>query len=111
MFRRDKHGTVDVICSDEALVGERLEELERLLQACLDQGQPHVVLDLHGSPIIDSAGLELLVDTQQGYQRCGGTLKLAAPNLLCKEILDVSGVAEYFEIHKDVKQAVGSFLR
>lgn len=111
MFERNTLGTIDVVRGDDALVSEHLKQLSDLLEECLEQGQARAVLDMRDAPLIDSAGLELLLDAQTDFQRRGGALKLAAVNPLCKEILSVSGVANHFEIHSDVKAAVGSFVQ
>jgi anti-anti-sigma factor len=111
MFERDTQGTIDVIRGDDALVSEHLERLSNLLEECLDKGPPRAVLDMRDASLIDSAGLELLLDAQTDFQRRGGALKLAAPSPLCKEILALCGVAEHLEIYSDAKTAVGSFAR
>jgi anti-anti-sigma factor len=68
------------------------------------------VLDLHGVAIVDSAGLELLLDAQEEYQRMGGAMKLANPGALCSEVLKVTGVGARFEVFGDTGSAVRSFL-
>ena len=102
-------GAVDVLRGDDAMTSERLQLLSDLLEECLEQGQPRVVLDMQHVPLIDSAGLELLLDTQTDFQQRGGALKLAAVNALCEEILQISGVANQVEIHNEISRAVGSF--
>jgi anti-anti-sigma factor len=111
MYERRTQGTIDVIRGDDPLVIEQLDQLSGLLDECLGKGQPRAVLDMREAPLIDSAGLELLLDAQADFQRRGGALKLAAPNPLCKEILTVCGLAEQLEIYTDTKTAVGSFAR
>ena len=111
MFERSTQGTIDIVRGGDALISERLAQLSELLEECLEQGQPRAVLDMRDAPLIDSAGLELLLDTQIDFQRRGGVLKLAAVNPLCEEILSLSGVASHFEIHSNVKTAVGSFVQ
>ena len=70
-----------------------------------------VVLNLKETPLIDSAGLEALLDVQERLQERGGQVKLASANPLCREILRITGVAEHFETYPDVKGAVGSFVQ
>ena len=111
MFKRETRGTIDVVRGNDALISQRLQQLSDLLEECLEQGQPRAVLDMREAPLIDSAGLELLLDAQTDFQRRGGDLKLAAVNPLCEEILSISGVADHFEIHSDVKAALGSFVQ
>jgi len=111
MFERTKQGAVDVICGDEPLTGEYAEQVSDVFEECLAEGQPKVVLDLKQVRLMDSAGLELLLDVKENYEQRGGTLKLAAPNALCRDILSITGVARHFEIYGDMKSAVGSFLK
>ena len=70
-----------------------------------------LVLDMHEVPLIDSAGLEALVEVQQQIQNKGGNIKLASLNQLCKEILRITRIEEKFETYQDVKSAVGSYVR
>jgi anti-anti-sigma factor len=111
MFEHTKQGAIDVIFGGDPLHGEHVERLRALLAHYVQDGQPHVVLDLQGVPLIDSAGLELLLDVHEEYQRLGGAIKLASANQLCTEILKVTGVGQHFEIYPDTGAAVGSFVR
>lgn len=110
MFERKTQGAVDVISGNDRISGDHVAELDELFEACLTQGQPQVVLDLQGVALIDSAGLELLLDTQEKYQRLGGTLKLAGPGSLLREILKVTGVGARLELFGDARSAVRSFV-
>ncbi len=110
MFEQKCQGAVDVISGGDRFTGENVTELATLLEQRLERGQPQVVLDLQGVAVIDSAGLELLLDMQEKYQRMGGTLKLANPGSLCREVLKCTGVGARFEIYPDTRQAVRSFV-
>ncbi len=61
--------------------------------------------------LIDSAGLELLLDFQEKCQRMGGALKLANAGALCREVLKATGVGARFEIFRDSGGAVRSFVQ
>jgi anti-anti-sigma factor len=111
MFQRRKQGTVDVVIGDEPLTRENTDQLSAALEPCLAHGPPRAVLDLQQTPLIDSAGLEQLLDYQEAFEQRGGALKLAGPNGLCGDILSVTGVSSRFEIFADVKTAVGSFVQ
>jgi anti-anti-sigma factor len=111
MFEHTKQGAVDVVFGSDPLNGEHVERLRTLLEGYAEDGQPHVVLDLQGVPLIDSSGLELLLDMHESYERLGGAIKLASANQLCGEILKVTGVGQQFEIYPDTGAAVGSFAR
>jgi anti-anti-sigma factor len=111
MFARNKQGAVEVVSGDDPLSADYVPRVLRLLQECGAQGQPRAVLDLDRVPLIDSAGLEMLLDVQEDFQRRGGTLKLAARGTLCREILNVTGVGGHFEIYPEAASAVGSFVQ
>ena len=111
MFECVTQGVVDVVQGDTPLNVEHAEEVARLLERCLASGRPYVVLDLDRVPLIDSAGLELLVDFQERLQQLGGALKLAGVNPLCSDVLDVTGVRAGLEVFPEVLSAVGSFVR
>ena len=111
MFQRERQGTVDVIRGADALIVQHLDQFGEVLGECLDGGQPKAVLDLQQVPLIDSAGLEQLLEARERFERLGGGLKLLAPNDLCGDILAATGVGEKFEVFSDVKGAVGSFAQ
>jgi anti-anti-sigma factor len=111
MLERLTQGAVDLIRTDQPLSAEHVEGIAGLLQECTARGQPFVVLDLERTPLVDSAGLELLLDFREKFHRLGGALKLAGPNALCEEILSITGVGACFEIFRDNLSAVGSFVR
>lgn len=111
MFKRSKQGAIDVVTCGAAITADNLEELSQSMEECLGDGQPRTVLDMQEVPLLDSAGLEMLLDLQDSFEQRAGILKLAGPNALCRDILNVTGVANSFEIHGEVKSAVGSFLQ
>ena len=111
MFEHTKQGAIDVVFGGDPLNGDHVERLRALLENFAEEGQPHVVLDLQGVPLIDSAGLELLLDMHEKYKQLGGAFKLASASQLCGEILKVTRVGRHFELYPDTGAAVGSFVR
>jgi anti-anti-sigma factor len=110
MFEQKRQGAIDVIGGGDRISGEHVSELATLLGECLKRGQPRMVLDLQGIALLDSAGLELLLDTHEECQRMGGAMKLANPGALCNEVLKVTGVGARFEVFGDTGSAIRSFL-
>lgn len=111
MFEQKCQGAVDVISGGDRISGEHVAALASLLEARVERGQPQIVLDLHGVAVVDSAGLELLLDFQEKCQRMGGALKLANVGVLCSEVLKATGVGARFEIFRDSGGAVRSFVQ
>jgi len=109
MFRRSTQGAVELIHGTVPLTRNVQEEFRSVAQSCVASGPGQVVLDLREVTLIDSAGLESLLDLQETCLRRGGALKVAAPNHLCRDILRVTGLDEQIESYSDVVSAVGSF--
>jgi anti-anti-sigma factor len=111
MFEFKCQGAVDVITGGDRLAGDHVVELRDLLEGRMERGQPQIVLDMQGVAVVDSAGLELLLDFQEKCQRMGGALKLANVAALCREVLKATGVGAKFEIFRDSGGAVRSFVQ
>ncbi len=111
MYKQSKQGAINVVSGTLPLSGDSLDLLDDAFADCLSGGQPHAVLDMRSIPLIDSAGLERLLDLHDKFEQKTGTLKLAAPNPLCQDIMSVTGVSSYFEVFPELSQAVGSFIQ
>ena len=111
MFTLSKQGAVDVVAGDDPLNTEFADSLSQVFDQCLQTGQPHIVLDLRNVSLIDSAGLELLLDVRDRCIGLGGLLQLAALNALCRDILQATGVASEFELFGSAIEAAGSFAQ
>src|SRR5262245_19420445 len=103
MFERRKPGAVDFVSGSDPLNLKHCKQFGEVLDECCrqGQGQPRIVVDLEHVPLIDSAGLETLLDYRDQMQERGGALKVAGPSALCREILSVTGVADQIEIFRD----------
>jgi anti-anti-sigma factor len=104
MFEIRRQGAVQVLTGDEPINAATISQLDA-------HGQPKVVIDLERVPLLDSAGLEWLVDTAEKCFQRGGQVQLAAPTALCGDILRITGVGEQVEVFDDVTSAVRSFSR
>ena len=111
MFSVESQGAIDVMTPLAPISQENVSELLETVEKGLSAGQPMLVLNMNDVPLVDSAGLEAMLDIQDSLQRRGGTVKWAAVSQLCQEILRITGVAEHFETYQDVKSAVGSYVK
>ena len=111
MFQQKCQGAVDVITGGDRISGDRVAELSALLEGRVERGQPQIVLDLQSIVLIDSSGLEMLLNFQEKCQRMGGALKLANVGALCREVLKATGVGARFEMFRDSGGAVRSFVQ
>lgn len=106
-----KQGAVDVVQASDRLDAGYAGELRPLVDAAVSHGQPMLVIDLKDVPLIDSDGLEFLLDVRDLCLRRGGEFKLSGPGPLCQDILRVSGVDEDIEVVSNIVTAAGSFAR
>ena len=111
MFAIKCQGAVEVVVPNVPLTSEHAEELRETVRHCISDGLPMVVISFHDVPLIDSAGLESLLDIRDAVHTRGGSIKLSALSPLTQDILRVSGVGEHFEIYSDDKTAVRSFVQ
>lgn len=111
MWEKTRHGAVDIVSGSEPLTQANCESLRRMLEECLNVGQPRLVFDAAQVPLFDSAGLEMLLDVRDAVRERGGQFHLAACNSLCADILQATGLASLFELHSDAVAAAGSFAQ
>ena len=111
MFQFESQGAVELLAPEVALNHENAEHLYRAIAERVFAGQPMVVLDMSNVPLVDSAGLEMLLDIQQTLRESAGVLKLSGLSQLCQDIFRVTGLAERFETFSDTKAAIRSFAR
>jgi anti-anti-sigma factor len=99
-------GEVIVIHAPKELNDDRAEQISRQLSTC---GHRQLVLDLDDAEILDSVGLEMLLETQETFQEKGGDLKLVASNPVNRKILEIIRFDRLFEVYDSVLDAVRSF--
>ena len=73
--------------------------------------KPRIVFDMSLISLIDSAGLESLLEARDRCRKLGGNLVLAHPNSLCSDILRINGFEKWISIYDSAVKALGSFAR
>jgi anti-anti-sigma factor len=109
MFQASRQGAVQVVSGSVPLSTDHLNLAKEACDECFGKGLPRIVFHLEGVPLIDSRGLELLLDLRDRCLQHGGALQLSAPSALCRDILQATGVATQLAIFDDLNAAVGSF--
>ena len=84
-------------------------ELGKLLAAYLDKGKNEILLDLDNLEYLDSSTLAQLLEAQKKARAAGGELKLIKPQKQPREVLQVSGFLNLFEIYDSRQKALDSF--
>lgn len=95
-----------LLSPQEALVaGGPAEELERRIQESFRTGIEHVVIDLHGVPTVDSAGVRALVRGHTSAQRLRRRFTLVAPNPRVRELFQLSHLGGVMEVADSLVEA------
>lgn len=110
MFDLSRQGAVDILQGSAPIDAHAVEALDALAADPLARAMPKLVFDLSAVPLLDSKGLEWLIETHRRCLEQGGHLRVAAPTPLCRDILDVTGLAEELDVFADTVAAVGSFV-
>jgi stage II sporulation protein AA (anti-sigma F factor antagonist) len=106
-----KQGAVDVIAADGPITKDTSGEFVVFVEGYLGAGQPRLVVDLSAVPLMDSAGIESLLNLYDDARRRGGKLCVSTPNPLMNDILDISEVSTVVQVYPSSTAAVASFVR
>jgi anti-anti-sigma factor len=109
-IKRIKQGRVTVITVPAALLGDVTDAVQKHLQACLDDGELHLILDCQQVTYMDSAALEMLLTCSRSARRQGGALKLVHLNEVCQDILVATRLEQFVEVYSTLPKALQSSL-
>ncbi len=104
-------GAVNVLKTSSSLIGESLNHCRQALHDSLANRCALIVLDLRDSPLINSEGLEFIVEAQRQCLARGGRLVLAEPQPLLAEILFITGVEQSVAVFTNLRAALGDFAK
>lgn len=110
MYQKSKSGAVDVITATAPIIEDAPTELADVLTNSLTAGRPMAVLDMSQVELIDSQGLEGLVEQTKRFAEYGGGLRIASITPLVADVLRITGVAERVDSYPSVPSAVSAFL-
>ena len=101
----EDHGVTSVVEVDGELVGQASDTLTRTCLERFEQGVRNLVIDLSKSPIVDSTGLETLLELTEATVERNGRCTFVSLDPLFASILELTGVGERLEIHDTVTTA------
>lgn len=93
-----------VYCRGRVAYGKEAAALSRSVAELLPQTR-HLLLELSGVEMIDSAGLGELVGILRWARVCGCAVKLVAPRRQVRQLLELTNLASVFEIHSSLEEA------
>ena len=90
----------------QSITWENCDDLKKKLKKKIDAGHREIILDLKKVDHLDSAALELLVETHDSLMQVGGTLKIAGLNEVCRDILLATRIINILFVYKDINEAL-----
>jgi anti-anti-sigma factor len=74
--------------------------LQEHLTRVLDEGHTSIIVDLTDVGFLDSTGLSVLIAGLKRCQGSGGDLRVASPQPNVRRVLEVTGLAEVFQLDR-----------
>ncbi len=109
-LERQEIGTVEILSPQGPLSDDDADEFSNLLRQRLSGANPRVAVSLKEVAYMDSVALDGLAAAADTMIDRGGRLRLVAVSPTCREILELTGLAERFQFFEEPNDAVRSFL-
>jgi len=101
-------GNVAILTLNGRLDAYSSNELERSISALIDDGSVRLVVNFDGVDYISSSGLRVMLASLKRLKKEEGDLKLACLKPYVKEVFDIAGFTQLFEIYEQEEEAVNS---
>jgi len=82
------------------------KEVQRAIDEAMDTGTSHLILNLAGVPIVDSAALGLLAVNHNKFKEKGGKLSLVNPQPEVRLILDMVAMPKLIPSFNSIEEAL-----
>lgn len=109
MTKITQHGAITALQPVDSIMVDTIDDIDRTLSPRLSGGVPNLVLDMSDVTLIDSAGLEWILDLDDACSGRGGCLRLCSVGELCQDILRVTSVGDQVQQFKSLTEALSSF--
>jgi anti-sigma B factor antagonist len=104
-----KQGNVNVLSLSGRLDAYCATEAEKKLDSLIDAGQFCLVIDLDKLEYISSSGLRVFLAALKKTRKQQGDIKLACLKPSIKEVFDIAGFSQLFNIFDTQEAAVSGF--
>jgi anti-anti-sigma factor len=106
------HGGLTVLDLDGCLsTGLGLEALRPQIEKLVAEKRLNLVLNAKDVDVIDSRGVGELVASFSLIKRSGGTLKVANPSPIVRNVLQIAKLPKIIEVHDTEEAALDSFAK
>jgi anti-sigma B factor antagonist len=104
-----KLGKVNILSLSGRLDAYSATEMEKKLDSLIEAGQPCLVVDLEKLEYISSSGLRVFLAALKKTRKQQGDIKLACMKPFIKEVFDIAGFSQLFNIFDTQEAAVSGF--
>lgn len=104
-----KIGNVNLISIGGSLDAYSANDVESKLNSLIDAGQVRLVVSLDKLEYMSSSGLRVLLATLKKARKQQGDIRLACLKPNIKEVFDISGFNQLFNISDTEETAIASF--
>ncbi len=104
-----KLDNANLICLSGRLDAYSATEVEKKLDSLIEAGQTRLVLNLEKLEYISSSGLRVFLASLKKTKKQQGDIKLACMKTFIKEVFDIAGFSQLFNIFDTEEAAVSAF--
>ena len=104
-----KLGSVSLLSLSGRLDAYSATEVEKKLNSLIDADQTRLVIDLEKLEYISSSGLRVFLSALKKAKKQQGDIKLACMKPFIKEVFDIAGFSQLFNIFDTQEAAVSNF--
>ncbi len=108
-MKRKSTDTVEILILDGRIDQEGSEELESVLQECLDKGKNNILIDLMDVKHICSSALGVLVAIKRRIKDNEGDIKLVMVNDNLLRLFETTMLDKVFEIFESQRECLSTF--
>lgn len=84
------------------------KEVQRAMDQAYEAGSTHIILNLAGVPLVDSAALGLLALANRKFRANGGKISLVNPQPEVRLILDMAAMPKLIPSYATIEEALSS---
>jgi len=84
------------------------QEVKSAIEQAYEAGTTHLILNLAGVPLVDSAALGLLAISHQKFKRNGGKISLVHPQPEVRLILDMASMPTLIPSYDTIEEAIAA---
>jgi anti-sigma B factor antagonist len=102
-------GSVNIIRLSGRLDAYSATDVEKKLDVLINDGKVNMVVNLEGLEYISSSGLRVFLAGLKKVRKVRGDIKLACMKPYIREVFDIAGFTQLFNIEDSENDAVGRF--